>query len=178
MSYSVQLVTIPTMKHVLVAVSEHLIKCQDLKLKFWSWQVSSKTSMDFNQFLFTSHCYCNQWFPKSCAVWPGISCNDQHDRHQKVTNKHPVAVFRTLWIHSNQIHGVKYKYLWHFDVNASTGSSHFEIKWKDFKTLGSFLNFKLGDLRLFLTGTCYSIEETHWWQVLHWWILPITASLS
>ena len=28
------------------------------------------------------------------------------------------------------------------------------------KALGSFLIFKLGDLRLFLTGTCYSIQET------------------
>ena len=26
--------------------------------------------------------------------------------------------------------------------------------------LGSFLIFKLGDLRLFLTGTCYSRHET------------------
>lgn len=27
-------------------------------------------------------------------------------------------------------------------------------------TLGCFPIFKLGDLRLFLTGTCYSIQET------------------
>ena len=27
-------------------------------------------------------------------------------------------------------------------------------------TLGSFSIFNLGDLRLFLTGTCYSIQET------------------
>ena len=27
-------------------------------------------------------------------------------------------------------------------------------------TLGSFPIFKFGDLRLFLTGTCYAIQET------------------